>query len=327
MSIINEADDYIAINLTYIAKKDNMTQAEFGETINESGKNVGYWMRGDRKPSIEQLCRISKRFGISLDDLVNKNLQEEDNKKVEEYVSSYSEEIASFITKILLGDKKVWDILINKNPEFIHNFDMKIIEEGIQKDNTEMAEKYEKEGNYSEANRYYLTNLYKYENEKSGWSAIRCLRKTQDNIMSQLSFSSDLEKENFFKKEFENEKIEKLNDIYETIKSLRHGKKTQDSKNENYENIEKIYNDMIKGIEEQYNYKLSHLDDYYNDYLIDLVEDCLGYDDEIKNIKVWIVENIYGYSYNHENLYWGEDYKNKVFVNRPVTGNSSIQCD
>ena len=57
----------IAKNLTYLRKKNKLTQAELAGKLNYSDKAVSKWEKGESLPSVEVLYTISKLYGVSLD--------------------------------------------------------------------------------------------------------------------------------------------------------------------------------------------------------------------------------------------------------------------
>lgn len=67
---------YLAENLKYLREKKGMTQESFASMIGEIGqKAVSKWETGEREPELSRLIKIAKFFGVSLDDLVLKDLR------------------------------------------------------------------------------------------------------------------------------------------------------------------------------------------------------------------------------------------------------------
>lgn len=66
----------LSANLIYLRKSKKLTQTEFAEQLNYSDKTISKWENGDAVPDVETLYDISKLFNISIDDLLNKNLQD-----------------------------------------------------------------------------------------------------------------------------------------------------------------------------------------------------------------------------------------------------------
>lgn len=75
-------------SVRFLRMQHGMTQEQFalaiGIDLNRSknpSATISGWERGDREPSMDMLCRISRRFGVTVDWLlgVNNVLYEKDN--------------------------------------------------------------------------------------------------------------------------------------------------------------------------------------------------------------------------------------------------------
>ncbi len=66
---------YLAQNLKYLREQRGMSQRECAEIFGLSGSAVTMWEKDQRKPDIEMLVRLSKYFGVTLDDLILKDLR------------------------------------------------------------------------------------------------------------------------------------------------------------------------------------------------------------------------------------------------------------
>ena len=298
----------IGENIKHFLDMRSMSRREFEQILNAPEKTAGYWIRGDRLPKIEDLLAISILFNVSLDDLVKVNLKDEPSHSVEGIVKTFSGELAGIISKILLGQKEIWDYLIDNNPDFLKSFlknmDSDIITHTMYENSMSDAKKLEDEGNFDMAHDFYLAALYKYRKGDAGWSAIRCLRKKQDKMIEDvpLSMSSEnIEKE---KAELRRRAEEIRNDA---LKNMNTGDKAF------IESLLSYYSP--ENVEERIKLEFSKdgLKEWENDLYIDAFDECKCIDDEISDIKDWIIENIYHADYTSDmcDFYWGEDYINK----------------
>lgn len=62
----------ISNNIAYYRKQFNLTQLELAEKLNYSDKSVSKWERGEGVPDIYVIVELSKFFGVTIDQLVNK---------------------------------------------------------------------------------------------------------------------------------------------------------------------------------------------------------------------------------------------------------------
>lgn len=69
---------YLYKNLLYLRKKFGWTQAEMQDRCGVSRMNWSHYENGNTEPDLQTAARISLAFGVSLDDLVLKNLSEAD---------------------------------------------------------------------------------------------------------------------------------------------------------------------------------------------------------------------------------------------------------
>lgn len=60
----------IAKNLAELRKRQGLTQLELAEKLNYSDKAVSKWEQGESLPGIEVLYKLSRIYGVSLDELV-----------------------------------------------------------------------------------------------------------------------------------------------------------------------------------------------------------------------------------------------------------------
>lgn len=66
---------YLAQNLRYLREQKGLSQRECAEIFGISGSAVAMWEQDQRKPDIEMLVRLAEHFGVTLDELVLKDLK------------------------------------------------------------------------------------------------------------------------------------------------------------------------------------------------------------------------------------------------------------
>lgn len=66
---------YLAQNLKYLRERKGLSQREFSAHLGLSRAMVGNWETGERKPEIEMIIRLAEYFGVTLDDLVLRDLK------------------------------------------------------------------------------------------------------------------------------------------------------------------------------------------------------------------------------------------------------------
>lgn len=66
---------YLAQNLKYLREQKGLSQKDFSADMGLSRATVGNWETGERKPDIEMIIRLAEYFGVTLDDLVLRDLK------------------------------------------------------------------------------------------------------------------------------------------------------------------------------------------------------------------------------------------------------------
>ncbi len=64
----------LAKNLKYLRKKNNYNQMQLGELLNISRQAYSNYERCERTPDLDSLIRIAQAHNVTLDQLVNQNL-------------------------------------------------------------------------------------------------------------------------------------------------------------------------------------------------------------------------------------------------------------
>lgn len=75
MKTENELKQIVANNITLYRKVNNLTQLQLAEKLNYSDKAISKWERGESIPDIYILANIADLFGITLNDLVEKQTE------------------------------------------------------------------------------------------------------------------------------------------------------------------------------------------------------------------------------------------------------------
>jgi len=68
--------NYIAANITYLIKKSNCTQDEFGALFDLGRGIVNQYLREKSQPKIETVQKICKHYSITIDEFINLDLSE-----------------------------------------------------------------------------------------------------------------------------------------------------------------------------------------------------------------------------------------------------------
>lgn len=68
----NEFKEIVANNITLYRKANNLTQLQLAEKLNYSDKAISKWERGESLPDLYILSTIAEMFGITLNDLTEK---------------------------------------------------------------------------------------------------------------------------------------------------------------------------------------------------------------------------------------------------------------
>lgn len=69
--------NYLPNNIYFLRTQHKMTQKDFAEKFGYSNKTISGWEVGTRIPDPFDLLQLSKIFGISIDELINLDLEAE----------------------------------------------------------------------------------------------------------------------------------------------------------------------------------------------------------------------------------------------------------
>ena len=90
-------------NLDYLLRVNHLTRAQLSRELNISPSTINTWFsKGCENISLRFLIKISEYFGISIDDLVHRDLESDENEKDLRLVQS----IYRMIRVIKDGDEK-----------------------------------------------------------------------------------------------------------------------------------------------------------------------------------------------------------------------------
>lgn len=81
---MKEVKAIVAKNLSMLRKKKGLTQVELAERLNYSDKAVSRWEHGETLPDINVLYELCSFYGITMNDLVDENCQNEEIDETEE---------------------------------------------------------------------------------------------------------------------------------------------------------------------------------------------------------------------------------------------------
>ncbi len=88
----------LGIKILELRKKEGLSQEQLGEKVNVTRQTISNWELGETLPNIEQLKLLSQIFHVSIDELVDNDM----NHILVERVSN-TEKLAGIIIKILKG--------------------------------------------------------------------------------------------------------------------------------------------------------------------------------------------------------------------------------
>lgn len=66
---------YLSSNLSFLRKEKGLTQEAVAETLGLGRQAVGFYESGDREPTLENLLNLARFFGVSVDDLLSKDMR------------------------------------------------------------------------------------------------------------------------------------------------------------------------------------------------------------------------------------------------------------
>lgn len=125
--VIN-VSNYFGKNLKYLREQKGMEQLELAKLLGrKSSSSVSEWEKGTYTPKSGILSDISKIFGVSLSDLVERDVRYGKDERLVEYVeeakTKLTEEELSFFEKVL---EQTLSLDQSDRSEFLNNIDFAI---------------------------------------------------------------------------------------------------------------------------------------------------------------------------------------------------------
>ena len=80
MKTESEFKQIVANNITMYRKANGLTQLQLAEKLNYSDKAISKWERGESLPDLYILFTIAEMFGITINDLIEKQIQAKSSK-------------------------------------------------------------------------------------------------------------------------------------------------------------------------------------------------------------------------------------------------------
>lgn len=191
---MHELDIYkerIRDNICFIIEDVVGKTTIFASEIQENEKNVGKWKRGESIPSVLQLIKIADWYGVTLDDMVRKDLKHFSTDMSHKLTTDYISGVSEMIRNALTGDEYVWSVLLKESPALKKEIDKRIEDQIRCRSDLELAEKLEEEGNLDDAWPLYEGCARNYHEIKGVWGAIRCIRKKQDILSMEWRKTKD----------------------------------------------------------------------------------------------------------------------------------------
>lgn len=116
--------NYISENISYLVTKMRCSQDEFGSLFDLNRSVISQYIKEKSQPKIETIQRICDYFEISIDDFINKSLEEvkkntlnepgskyEINKQEESKIIQYLERVINDKDKIIESKDKIIETL------------------------------------------------------------------------------------------------------------------------------------------------------------------------------------------------------------------------
>lgn len=79
-------ENYFSKNLEYLRKSRNITQSELANKIGVDQTTIGRWEDGNREPTVGNVSNIAKYFGVSIPNLLDKDLSKESDNKIDDNI-------------------------------------------------------------------------------------------------------------------------------------------------------------------------------------------------------------------------------------------------
>ena len=81
--------NYLSKNIKYLRIQRKLTQEDVGKIVGKGRSLISAWESDDRDITTEDIIKLSEYFNVSMDDLVGKNLQLNNNNPPDEFETLY----------------------------------------------------------------------------------------------------------------------------------------------------------------------------------------------------------------------------------------------
>ncbi len=105
-------ENFIPLNINYLVDTEKIGKDAFGKLFGLNRGAISSYIEGKSKPKIETLQKISEKYDITLDDLVNKELSKKENHLTTRYNPGNESEpnITELLSYLLDNNKKLMEI-------------------------------------------------------------------------------------------------------------------------------------------------------------------------------------------------------------------------
>lgn len=90
---------FFSKNLKFLRQKENLNQKDFGNKINLTRDTIASLENNRMKPSFDVLIKLRNYFQINLDDLIFKNLKEEEEIKKWKFLTLLMTKHVNYVLK------------------------------------------------------------------------------------------------------------------------------------------------------------------------------------------------------------------------------------
>lgn len=195
--------------ISYLRKKNNLTQAELASKYGVTYQAVSKWENGKNLPDLSLIKQMSKDFNIDIEDLLEGEIKEKNNKSNKKYFIIFGIVIILIIIMVI--------IFINKN----NDFEFKTISSNCSNFNISGSMAYNEN-----KSSIYISNInYCGGTDNLEYKKIECtLYETHNNMINKISACNYSGKENIKLEDY-------LHDVTFTIANYKKICKTYSEEN------------------------------------------------------------------------------------------------
>lgn len=120
---------YISENIEYLIRKSRFSQKEFGDLFELKANVVSQYVKNISYPKIETIQRICEYFEITIDDFINRSLEEKKENQLNESRTEYqiNRKDESKIILLLENTLKDKDNIIAAKDKIIETLEEKVL--------------------------------------------------------------------------------------------------------------------------------------------------------------------------------------------------------